>query len=128
MLRIAFVLAALALIACGSAANAQSATPVAGVCSVEPRDDEEVRLLAGLAATPPAEPSFGSVRMPAGEPVAAATTDLLLATLNEADACAGARDLLRFLALYTDSFIVKSILASEPAGVVPGSEPPGQEN
>ncbi|CAN5614004.1 hypothetical protein BH23CHL4_BH23CHL4_17250 [soil metagenome] len=128
MFRNAFVLGAFASMLTGGAAYAQPATPVTGECAVAPRSSEEVRLLSERAATPTVDVATGTVRLPAGDPVDAETIDLLLATLDEADACAQARDLLRFLALYTDSFIVESILAPEPAGVIPGNQPPGQEN
>ena len=128
MLRIAIALAAFAFLLASGATHAQPATPVAAACSIEPRSEEEVTLLAQQAATPTAGTPTGSVRLPEGEPVDAETTAQLLATLDEADACAQARDLLRFLALYTENFIVESIFAPEPAGVTQGSQPPDQVN
>jgi hypothetical protein len=132
MLRIAIAVAAFVFLLASGGTSAQSGTPVATpastVCSIEPRSQEEVTLLAQQAATPTGSPATGSVRLPEGEPVDAETTEQLLATLDEADACAQERDLLRFLALYTEDFIVESILASEPAGVVQGSQPPAQIN
>jgi hypothetical protein len=128
MLRIAAALAAFVFLLASGNAHAQPATPVANTCSIEPRSEEEVTLFAQQAATPASDTATGSVRLPEGEPVDAETTAQLLATLDEADACAQARDLLRFLALYTEDFIVESILAPEPAGVTRGSQPPAQIN
>jgi hypothetical protein len=128
MLRIAIALVAFVFLLASGNVSAQPATPVAGTCSIEPRSEEEVTLLAQQAATPTVDTTTGSVRLPEGEPVDAETTAQLLATLDEADACAQARDLLRFLALYTEDFIVESILAPEPSGVVQGSQPPAQIN
>src|SRR5680860_1250235 len=118
MFRIPLLLALVVIGLGSSAAIAQSGTPVPGGCQVPPRTNVEVANLAELAATPTGETGFGSVRLPDGEPAEEETIEMLLATLNEADACAGARDLPRFLALYTEEFVIHSILAPEPAGVL----------
>jgi hypothetical protein len=104
---------------------AQDATPVSGDCTIDPRPVEEVRALAERAATPFAGSAQGAVRLPAGEPVDEETIAQLLAILNGADACSEAQDVFRFLAHYSDEFIIRYILADEPAGIAPGQQPPG---
>lgn len=112
-----------------SRSAAQEATPVAGACAIEPRTSDEISALAEEAATLPApETSASSVRLPAGDAVDEETITQLLATLNEADACAAERDLERFLALYTDRFVVESIFGPEPEGIAEGSAPDDRED
>lgn len=107
-------------------AMAQVGTPVAGGgCSVEPRTQEEVNALAAIAAaTPTVESVAITMRLPEGEPVDEAVIGELLDTLNEADACAAQRDILRYLALYSDYFIVNYVFGNEPVGIDTGSSPP----
>jgi hypothetical protein len=108
-------------------AGAQPATPEApkSGCTVEPRDPAAIERLMQLAATP-VDPEFRpSVRLPEGVPVDAETLAELRDTLDQADACAQARDVLRFLALYTDDFVVASIFGSQPAGIDAGEGPSG---
>lgn len=107
-------------------ALAQEGTPgPSGACSVEPRSQEEVNALAAIAAATPAVESVAiTMRLPEGEPVDEAVMDELLATLNEADACAAQRDILRYLALYSDYFIVNYVFGNEPVGIDTGSGPP----
>ncbi|CAN5657611.1 hypothetical protein BH23CHL5_BH23CHL5_18830 [soil metagenome] len=112
-----------------SRSAAQEATPVAGACAIEPRTSDEISVLSEEASTQPApETSAASVRLPAGDSVDEETITQLLTTLNEADACAAERDLGRFLALYTDRFVVESIFAPEPEGIAEGAIPDDQED
>lgn len=111
-------------------AAAQDATPApAGGCSVEPRSQEEVNALAAIAAaTPEGESSPVTVRLPAGDPVDEVVISELLATLDEADACAAEQDILRFLALYSDYFIVTYVFGDEPVGIDDGGQTAPQIN
>lgn len=111
-------------------AAAQQATPSpAGGCSVEPRPQEEVNALAAIAAaTPEGEFSPVTVRLPAGDPVDEEVISELLATLDEADACAAEQDILRFLALYSDYFIVTYVFGDEPVGIDAGGQTAPQVN
>jgi len=113
------VLVAALMIMTGISAGAQEATPEpAGGCTVEPRTQEEVNVLAAIAAATPATESFPTTtRLPAGEPVDEAIINELLDTLNQADACAAQRDILRFLALYSDFFVVTYVFGNEPVGI-----------
>lgn len=136
-LLIVFLLAALVgLFFLAVPVAAQDGTPLAempivpaGDCTVEPRSQEEVNALAQIAAaTPPSETSPVTTRMPEGDPVDEETIGVLLATLNEADSCAAQRDVLRFLALYSDFFIVRYVFGNEPVGIDAGGSNAPQVN
>jgi hypothetical protein len=128
MRRVAAILALVLMSIGGNGAVAQEATPAPEGCAVEPLPEEAVAALFERASTPAAAPTLVLVRLPEGEPVDEATVEELLATLNTAEACGEARDLRRFLALYSDDFILRRILAPEPEGVDPGAAPPVQPN
>ncbi|MBX3069452.1 MAG: hypothetical protein KF883_02990 [Thermomicrobiales bacterium] len=113
-----------------AAVVAQDATPVpSGACTVEPRTQEEVNALAAIAAaTPPSESVAVTVRLPQGDPVDEAVISTLLDTLNQADECAKERDILRYLALYSDYFIVTYVFGNEPVGIDSGGQSGPQVN
>ncbi|MEZ4499247.1 MAG: hypothetical protein R2839_04080 [Thermomicrobiales bacterium] len=111
--------------------GAQESTPLPtdGACTVEPRTQEEVNALAAIAAaTPATEIVPVTVRLPAGDPVDEDVVDQLLATLNQADACAAERDILRFLAMYSDYFVVNYVFGNEPVGIDTGGQAAPQVN
>ncbi len=130
MNRLLIVLGAILLSFNASIAVAQDATPVPDSgCAIEPRTQDEVNALAAIAnATPPSDSTPVTMRLPEGEPVDEQTIEELLRTLDEADACAAERDLLRFLALYSDYFIVRYVFGNEPVGIAEGGQPTGQVN
>lgn len=98
------------------------ASPVAGTCDVEPRTEEDLERLAVLAATPAAEElAVDEGWPPGGEDADAATRSALEESLAEVAACEASGEIGRLLALYTDDFIVREVLATEPVAIVPGT-------
>ena len=116
------------LLVAGRAVVAQTASPSASpgpvICDVEPRTDEEIEQLAQAAATPAADSDEESLDDTAWDGGVAAddqTTAEIESTLALIDACSAAGDLSRLLALYTDEFIVREVLATEPVPIMPGT-------
>ena len=100
-----------------------AATPESVVCDIEPRTDEEIEELAALAATPAAgtpEQIDGSQWIE-GTPADPETLAALQRTLDLIAACSTAGDVARLLALYTDEYIVREVLATEPVPILPGT-------
>ncbi len=116
------------LLVAGRAVVAQTASPSASpgpvICDVEPRTDEEIEQLAQAAATPAAgsdEESLDDTAWDGGVAADDQTTAEIESTLALIDACSAAGDLSRLLALYTDEFIVREVLATEPVPIMPGT-------
>lgn len=125
----------LGLVVCGillamaaSGSVAQEATPDAtpgSTCTVSPRSEEEIAALSDLAATPAAVPAVTPPgHFSEGEVVDAATLAEIKAVLLQLRACEAAGDLPRLLALYTDAFVVREVLAGEPVPILPGTPRP----
>jgi hypothetical protein len=108
--------------------KAQEATPPAEGCTVAPREQEDVVRLMALSSTPADPVSFATVRLPDGDPVDEETITQLQEVLDQADACARAFDALRFLALYSDDFIVHRIFGPEAEGIETGQPPSDQSD
>lgn len=104
--------------------RAESATPAATGCIVEPRSTDDLTALEATAAAvaSPAPPQ--PVDIPAqGAPVDEQTLSAIIDTLAQATACAEAGDVGRMLALYTDRYVVENALRPEPVLIVPGQPP-----
>lgn len=134
--RICSTLIAMAMMAVGSWSDArgvQQATPgtelgppTAAECQITPRSEAEIAALAATPEATPAPPAPAEpAALPEGAPADATTIAGLLQTAREVIACAEAGDLGRLLALYTDEYIAREILADEPVPVVPGHRPAG---
>ncbi|MER3438500.1 MAG: hypothetical protein C4346_13460 [Chloroflexota bacterium] len=134
--RICSTLIAVAMMAVGGLPNAQGAQqatpaadlgpPTAAECQIAPRSEAEIAALAATPIVTPATPVTAEpATLPAGEPADAATIAGLMQTLRDVIACAEAGDLGRLLALYTDEYIAREILAAEPVPIVPGHRPAG---
>lgn len=100
---------------------AQPATPAAG-CDVEPRSVTDLAALERAAATPASSPAASPPST--GDPIDDATLAAITATVETAAACLQTGDINRYLALFTDSYILREVLAPEPVAILAGSPPP----
>jgi hypothetical protein len=105
--------------------SAELGPPAASDCIVVPRSDAEIAALAGTPAASNGTPTTEEpMALPEGEAADAATAAAITDTLRQTVACAEAGDLNRLLALYSDDYISRYILAAEPVPIVPGQPRP----
>ena len=122
MIRLMLVIVALVSVVLGApiAARAQEATPVGpgGECTVETRN--LLPLFREIAGTPQASPAapIAAPSPPVGLPADEATVAGVTSTVNELVACVNAGYQFRWLFLFTDDYLRKSL-----AGVVGDVDP-----
>ena len=105
----------------GMGVGAQPASSAVGTCDVEPRTEDDIERLANLAATPVAATPAAITEIPTGgEAIAPETLAALEDTLAEVALCGATRDVARLLALYSDAYVVREVLAPEAVPILPG--------
>lgn len=99
-----------------------AASPIAGACMVEPRTQDDLERLGALAAEPgtpgPDRTDVVDGGWIGGTPVEPETMRAIEATLAEVAACEASGDVARLFALYTDAYIVREVLATEPVPIL----------
>lgn len=103
-------------------ASAQDATPTSVGCTVAPHTQAEVDALIATPATGATPVAENIAALFAdGTPAEEALVEEVTEVVDMANACVAAGDLLRFLALTTDRFIVEDALAVEATPIIQGS-------
>ena len=104
-----------------------AASPQSVACDIEPRTDQDLEHLSQMAATPAGDPGEGTIDDTLWDEGVAADEETkaeIETTFALIDACSAAGDVSRLLALFTDDYIVREVLATEPVPIVPGTPDP----
>lgn len=116
------------LLASWNAVAAQTASPVASpevvACDVEPRTREDLVQLSQSAATPAGDEYDESLVGTLWDEGAAAddqTQAAIESALALIETCTESGSVAQLIALYTDDYVVREVLATEPVQIVPGA-------